>query len=105
MKTIIFQRGNFAGRPAGMLTRWYDGEVHEPSHYCIVVSDEVYDRMRYNTETTGEVDDEGSPIVRKTEKPVTYVLDIKRFLAEYPQGESYPVHTDDITLVQEVPRG
>ncbi len=105
MKTITFQKTACAGRPAGFLTRWYRGEVYQPSHFCLVVSYELYGKLKYN-HTVGPIDPEtGKPTDIRELKGVTYIIDVARLKAEYPDCETKAVYTEDETLLTVVPLG
>jgi hypothetical protein len=61
--------------------------------------------MKYNF-TDGPVDPEtGEPTQIREMKGVTYMVNIDRLKAEYPECESGVVVTEDITLLSEVPLG
>ena len=50
-KTITFQKSECGGRPAGFLTKDYDGEKYIATHFCLVISADLYKSLRYNITT------------------------------------------------------
>ncbi len=102
--TVLFSKTPLRDeRPAGFLTVMKQGEKYSPQYYCLVVSDELYSSLRYDTVKTGEIDPEtGEEIIAKVQKKCTYILDIAR-LPESAETELF--YTDDATLVKVVPLG
>lgn len=103
--TVIFQKQDCAGRPAGLLTTWNDGEIYQPSHYCLVVEVELFTGLKYDKVPSGVDPDTGEEQFSLVDKGVTYLLDIGRLKEEYPECETNLIYTDNISLVKELPRG
>ncbi|MCP5006602.1 MAG: hypothetical protein GY941_22070 [Planctomycetes bacterium] len=100
MYTVYFQKEECGGRPKGFLTSWRQGEHYEPSHYCLVVSDELFSELRYDSIVQGKDEETGEDIVVRTPKECTYMLADPLTIEE---GEL--VYVDDKSLVKEVRGG
>ncbi len=79
--------------------------MYQPSHYCIVVSYELYDKLKYK-HTAGPTDPEtGQPTDKRELKGVTYIIDVARLKAEHPDCETKAVYTEDEALLTVVNLG